>query len=427
MQKHIKTGIIKKLILLGSVLSVMMGLTIALIELGHIDTEVKKLVFIEAENFYEPYYEYFKYDDVAANNEQLNILKSMMEEKIEQQQFLSIELYYNNQNNIRKKLISASADNIQDIVNKFTSQQSFDKSKAINYSRSIYQGNIYLKIIAPFFALDEQNVLAYFEGIYKISEQQMSAIFTRVMTAVAQVIAVITAVTFLLYPIIIALNRDVIKSNRDLMTANIDMLRVLGEAIAKRDSDTNSHNFRVTIYAITLAREIGLSRKECQALIKGAFLHDIGKIGIRDNILLKPDKLDKEEFRIMNQHVPYGVEIIKNSHWLNDARDLVEYHHEKYDGSGYLQGLSKQDIPLVARIFSIVDVFDALTSRRPYKQAFSLNKSLQIMQKDSAKHFDPVLLAAFKNIAEQLYTEYSGVEDEIILRQRLDRLINRYF
>jgi len=362
-------------------------------------------------------------DDVDGSNEQLNYLKSMMEAKVEQQQFLLIELYYND----RKKLISASADNIQDIVDELHLKHRVDATKSINYIRIIHHGIIYLNIIAPFFTVDKHNVIGYFEGIYKISEQQMNALFERIITAVAQVVAVVIAVTFLLYPIIIALNRDVIKSNRDLLTANIDMLRVLGEAIAKRDSDTNSHNFRVTIYAITLARGIGLNRKQSQALIKGAFLHDIGKIGIRDNILLKPDKLDDEEFRIMNQHVPYGVEIIKNSHWLNDARDVVEYHHEKYDGSGYLQGLSREDIPLVARIFAIVDVFDALTSRRPYKEPFSLQKSLQIMQKGAARHFDPVLLAAFENIANDLYLQYSGIEDEKFLRQRLDNLISRYF
>jgi putative nucleotidyltransferase with HDIG domain len=423
MQKSIKTGIIKKLILLGSVLSVVMGMVVGLLEFKHIDAEVKKLVFAEAENFYEPYYEYFLNENSDSNNEHFNYLKSIMDEKIDQQQFLLIELYYND----RKKLISVSADNIQDVVDELHLKHRVDATKSINYTRIIHHGIIYLNIIAPFFAVGKHNVIGYFEGIYKITEQQMNAIMARVLMAVVQVVAVIIAVTFLLYPIIIALNRDVIKSNRDLMTANIDMLRVLGEAIAKRDSDTNSHNFRVTIYATTLAREIGLDRKQSQALIKGAFLHDIGKIGIRDNILLKPGKLDDEEFRIMNQHVPYGVEIIKNSHWLNDARDVVEYHHEKYDGSGYLQGLSKESIPLVARIFAIVDVFDALTSRRPYKKAFSLKESLEIMQKGSAKHFDPLLFAAFKNIAKDLYSQYSGVEDEIFLRQRLNRLINRYF
>ncbi len=129
----------------------------------------------------------------------------------------------------------------------------------------------------------------------------------------------------------------------------------------------------------------------------------------------------------MNEHVRLGIEIVKNSHWLNDARDVIEYHHEKYDGSGYLQGLSKQSIPLLARSFAIVDVFDALTSKRPYKQPFSLNKSLQIMQEGTAKHFDPVLLAAFTQIAEALYAHYSGIEDEEYLRLHLDKLLKRYF
>lgn len=165
---------------------------------------------------------------------------------------------------------------------------------------------------------------------------------------------------------------------------------------------------------------------EIQGLIKGAFLHDVGKIGVRDNILLKPGKLDHDEFEIMKTHVPHGMDIVKRSTWLKDATDVVGYHHEKFDGNGYYEGLNGTQIPIVARIFAIADVFDALTSKRPYKEPFSFQKTMEILEESSGTHFDPDLLDAFNKIAKGLYDNFSGREDDT-LKDTLKEITRSYF
>ncbi len=209
--------------------------------------------------------------------------------------------------------------------------------------------------------------------------------------------------------------------------ANITLLKVLGGAIAKRDSDTNAHNYRVTIYAICLAQALKLNKSQIRALIKGAFLHDVGKIGISDTILLKPGKLNDKEFKEMQRHVIYGVDIINNSEWLNDAVDVVKFHHEKFDGSGYFSSLVGKKIPLNARIFAIVDVFDALTSIRPYKKAFSYVESINLLRKGSGSHFDPELIQLFEQIAEEHYLQLKIIKTEDGLSKKLDLLMKDYF
>ncbi len=214
--------------------------------------------------------------------------------------------------------------------------------------------------------------------------------------------------------------------SKELFEANIGMLEVLGNAIAKRDSDTNEHNYRVTIYAINIAEAVGLTKEGIRSLMKGAFLHDVGKIGISDNILLKPKKLTGAEYKIMKNHVQYGADIIGNYEWLKDAMDVVLNHHEKYDGGGYMKGLKGEDIPVNARIFQIADVFDALTSKRPYKEPFSFNKAVRLVEEKRGRDFDPHMLDVFVTIAKNLYLQISNADD-YTLKNTLRGLINKYF
>jgi HD-GYP domain-containing protein (c-di-GMP phosphodiesterase class II) len=153
--------------------------------------------------------------------------------------------------------------------------------------------------------------------------------------------------------------------------------------------------------------------------------HDVGKIAISDRILLKPGKLTDEEREVMKTHVHHGVDIIDHYEWLKDSADVVRYHHEKFDGSGYEVGLKGHDIPINARIFTVADVFDALTSRRPYKEPFALKTAMQILMESRGSHFDPMLIDAFAGIAGSLYGEISGADDKL-LENRLDGLIARY-
>jgi putative nucleotidyltransferase with HDIG domain len=216
------------------------------------------------------------------------------------------------------------------------------------------------------------------------------------------------------------------KLAEELSQANIRMLEVLGNAIAKRDSDTHAHNYRVTVYAIRLAEKAGLDEEDIKSLVKGSFLHDVGKIAIRDTILLKPGKLTEEEFAVMKTHVLHGADIIRGYGWLDEALDVITGHHEKFDGSGYMEGLKGEEIPVNARLFAIADVFDALTSKRPYKDALPIDKAIEIMNKGRGSHFDPRLYDHFICIAHDLYDLLNNT-DEKQLNVELGRMMAAYF
>jgi response regulator RpfG family c-di-GMP phosphodiesterase len=171
---------------------------------------------------------------------------------------------------------------------------------------------------------------------------------------------------------------------------------------------------------------VGLPRSEIRTLIKGAFLHDVGKIGIRDKILLKPGKLDDAEFEIMKTHVGHGLEITERAGWLTDAAQVVGAHHEKFAGGGYPKGLLGDSTPVTARIFAIADVFDALASRRPYKEPMPFDETMEILEQGRGTHFDPMLLDAFKKIARELYDQYAGKEGDEP-RRDLDAVTQKYF
>lgn len=266
---------------------------------------------------------------------------------------------------------------------------------------------------------------AWFEGFYVLSDATRAAMRGRLLRAALIAFAIVLLTVATIYPLVMSLTNKLSRLSHSLMQANLETLQVLGSAIAKRDSDTNAHNYRVTIIAVRLAEVVGLSRREIRGLIKGAFLHDVGKIGIRDDILLKPGKLDEDEYRVMKTHVDHGVEIVARSRWLSDAMEIVHGHHEQITGKGYPDALAGEDIPIGARIFAIVDVFDALTSRRPYKEPFSFEKTMKILDQDSGTHFDATLIDAFKNIAEDIYTNIAPMEEG--LEEELDKILRNYF
>ncbi|MBP6942282.1 MAG: HD domain-containing protein [Syntrophorhabdaceae bacterium] len=267
---------------------------------------------------------------------------------------------------------------------------------------------------------------AYIESVFVISPKVLAQTRKELLftTLIAAGIVLLTAL--ILYPVIVRLLRRVTSLSADLLHANMEILSVLGSTIAKRDSDTDIHNYRVTIYAVRIAQELLLDDDEIRALLKGAFLHDVGKIGISDNILMKPGKLTPEEFEEMKKHVRYGVDIVNRSTWLSDAVDIVGSHHEKYDGSGYDKSKRDGEIPRIARIFAVADVFDALTSKRPYKEPLSLDESMKILMENRGAHFDPEVLDAFAKIAPSLYEEYANRTDDKP-RQDLDRINAQYY
>lgn len=266
----------------------------------------------------------------------------------------------------------------------------------------------------------------YFEGAFLIDPELLGRLRSDLVATLLVALIAVTLTTLCLYPIILALNRDVVRRSRDLLAGNIELMEVIGSAVAKRDSATSMHNYRVATYAVRLGEALGLGHDQMRDLIAGAFLHDVGKIGISDSILLKPAELDPQESEVMKTHVSLGVDILKKSNWLLKARDVVEYHHERYDGSGYCKGLSGDDIPLLARIFAVVDVFDALTSVRPYKQAHSFAEAISVIERGAGTYFDPRLAKAFCAIAEPLYRETRDVPDAEV-ELRLQEIIGKYF
>lgn len=270
------------------------------------------------------------------------------------------------------------------------------------------------------------STLGNFYGVYQVDAATRQHAQMELVRNVSVTLLAILVTSLALYPVIIGLNKGVLQLSANLMRSNIELMEVLGSAIAKRDSDTDLHNYRVCLYSIRFAESLGLSEKDIRTVITGAFLHDAGKIGISDNILLKPEKLTAEEFAAMKMHVRLGTEIVAKSAWLEDAREVIEFHHERFDGSGYLRGLKGESIPLAARLFAIVDVFDALTSRRPYKQAFPLEQAMTTLVGSRGSHFDPRLFDIFVKIGPALHAEIAELT-ETGLRKRLHDQVTKYF
>lgn len=190
----------------------------------------------------------------------------------------------------------------------------------------------------------------------------------------------------------------------EVLHTRLSIIQSLGKAAEYRDNETGMHVIRISHYARILARAIGFSEADAQELFYAAPMHDVGKIGIPDHILLKPGKLDEQEWEIMRQHTSIGAQIIgeHSSSLLQLAAQLALCHHEKWDGSGYPNGLKGEEIPLPARIISLVDVFDALSSERPYKKPWPLEQTLDFIQSNSGGHFQPELVEAFLANIEQM-------------------------
>lgn len=185
------------------------------------------------------------------------------------------------------------------------------------------------------------------------------------------------------------------RSNTELALAYDTTLEGWSRALDLRDKETEGHTQRVAAMAIRLAKILGLSVEEIVHMRRGALLHDIGKMGIPDGILLKPDLLTEKEWLIMRKHPTYAYEMLSPIRYLRSSLDIPYCHHEKWDGTGYPQGLKGEEIPLAARIFAIVDVWDALTADRPYRPAWSREQTLEHIREQAGKHFDPRVVSAF--------------------------------
>ena len=203
---------------------------------------------------------------------------------------------------------------------------------------------------------------------------------------------------------------EIKRAYAELETTYDRTLTSLMSALDARDRETEGHSVRVSRLACTLAKKLGLSEAQLKSLERGALLHDIGKIGISDTILHKPEKLTDDEWKIMRVHPDIGARIVEGIPFLNDAVPLIRHHHERWDGSGYPAGLRGKEIPTQARIFAVADVFDALTSRRRYREKSTPDEALQFMKENAGVLFDPDIIDTLTRISHHEFIESANAQ-----------------
>ncbi len=196
----------------------------------------------------------------------------------------------------------------------------------------------------------------------------------------------------------VAIAIDNAKLYEELKTTFYEIVFALADTIEKKDPYTGGHTKRVMEYSVAIGIELGLSKKELENLKLAAILHDIGKIGISDSILLKKGNLSDNEFKVIQNHPMLGAEILSHIKQLKDIIPGVKHHHEKFDGSGYPEGLKGEEIPLIARIIAVADTFDAMTTNRPYRKGLSPKEALNELENKAGTQFDERIVSAFKKV-----------------------------
>ncbi|WP_421847873.1 HD domain-containing phosphohydrolase [Marinomonas sp.] len=213
-------------------------------------------------------------------------------------------------------------------------------------------------------------------------------------------------------------NRQLLKKvaerTQELQASQLRIIHHLGRAVEYKDNETGAHVIRMSHYARLIAETLGGNEEWVNHLFQAAPMHDVGKIGISDTILLKPGKLTPEEWEIMKLHTVFGGEILAedNDPMLKMARTIALTHHEKWDGSGYPKGLKGENIPLEGRIVALADVLDALMSKRPYKEAWPLDQALAYIKENSGSHFDPALAPIIGSMEQQIIAIRQEYPDE---------------
>jgi putative nucleotidyltransferase with HDIG domain len=188
------------------------------------------------------------------------------------------------------------------------------------------------------------------------------------------------------------------ESVRELQATHSATLEALVTALEARDHETEGHSERVTRYSMAIGLALGLDAERLDALVRGALLHDIGKIGVPDHILRKPSALDEAEWMLMRRHPVFGADMVGGISFLEQAVPVVRHHHERYDGGGYPERLAAEEIPLAARVFSVADTFDAMTSDRPYRAALSIDEARAEIARCAGTQFDPAVVEAFMGL-----------------------------
>jgi HD-GYP domain-containing protein (c-di-GMP phosphodiesterase class II) len=309
------------------------------------------------------------------------------------------------------------------------------KHRAPAYDEPSYQslrlpsGEWVMRVFVPLradLAATSGPITGYFEGVRVVPAWQKQQMLGNALGVALMVCLASLLCGAAIYPVVVHLSADNDRKAREVLDSHISMMEALGRAIAKRDSDTGAHNYRVAWIAARVAERMGMTGSDMQALIAGSFLHDVGKIGIPDAILLKPGRLTDEEMVVMRTHVAQGEEIVTGMGWLDGAHAVVAGHHEKWDGNGYPRGQKGEDIPLAARIFAVADVFDALCSKRPYKEPMGFDAVMDILSKDAGRHFDPTVMAVFRGMAQDIFERLRDASEDDA-RRLLEDCVRRHF
>lgn len=200
--------------------------------------------------------------------------------------------------------------------------------------------------------------------------------------------------------IINQINEELAEKNAELEQAYLDTVKILRQTVEAKDPYTRGHSDRVSAFAVLLGKKLGLGENDLETLRVGGLFHDIGKIGIPDNVLTKDDRLTENEFSQIKEHPTIGAHILGNAKVFQDIIPIVKHHHERYDGHGYPSNLVGEDIPYLVRIVTVVDTFDAMTSNRSYRKALSLDTVKKEIQKCKGTQFDPVIAQTFLDIID---------------------------
>lgn len=414
----LRDKLVKRLMVGWLLLGLSVSLGVLFFEITQLEQYVYRLALNEAETL--------SHESSTSMEELTKATKQHLKQLADQliyQNFLIVELY-DKDKQLQLETYRQGYQSIEQSLNQF--RHRFPAANGFSHEIHFVDDQLLLVILTPIKKPSIDEITGYLEGVYKLDKESYAAIKQSIIRSLVFVTLGITFTLFVMYPVMINLNAGVVELSGELLRGNLQLMNVLGKAIAERDTETNSHNYRVMFYALRLGEAIGLGRDQLRDLIAGSFLHDVGKIGIRDPILLKPGKLTSEEFEIMKTHVTLGVGILNQSTWLKGAKEVIEFHHEYYDGSGYLKGLKGEEIPLNARIFAIADVFDALTSQRPYKSAWPQEQVMHTIQQQSGTHFDPNLVAKFVKLGGALYQQVNGL-DAHQLEAFLNPIIAPYF
>ena len=401
--QNIHNIVVRRLALAWIILSIVLGGIVFYLETESTDDRILNLAVTETESFTS--------ENLYRLNQPDPDLSGLRQRTTEflKSHFVIVELY-----NRDKKKILEETDPGKDAIEAELKKNphSFPLADTTYYRKLLIGENVFLQVLQP---LKEKNgaLAGYFEGVYQVDAETLKGIRNDVVRALILVVVIVLATTLVLYPIIISLNRNLVHLSRDLLKGNIELMEVLGSAIAKRDSDTNIHNYRVTIYAIRLAEAMGRSSAEVRGIISGAFLHDVGKIGISDNILLKPGRLTDGEREIMQQHTLAGAELLAKSDipQMHVAEEIARHHHEWWNGKGYPHRLAGTGIPIAARITAIVDVFDALTHVRPYKPAWPVSQAMHEIRTLRGVQFDPDVTDLFMQLVPRLQREVGDLDE----------------